>query len=519
MKKASSLKEACEIVVREMKGAMTRRELVDAVTKLYPSKAKNPSSSVMNIIRYMNEVVPIGDARYARVDYVSDGAKFRIVLAGDDIVLGVLKAHWFKPFDQFMAPIECKFVDGDGVLIPVVEKSLALEKLDNRQLKERLLALADSITLEEMLPPLDDEFESLSSDEDDEDNEDEDENEIDGIKEEETLLNEIREKLKIEGLPPGKSHDFTEFFKKHGVREGDSVIVTVHPAKKTFVFEHEPAEHARTSFIEEHDEEVRRLFHASIERRNREYIHEIVLRAYANLAWMKEYPCHHWLEIVENDDELRILKFMGISWEIASIDYALPLDELGVDESTARKLDKRLSPIIREAEEFYARLEKAIDGLSDTLGADEIGGLRNVIKKSHRLDDDEEIIIHNLTLIDSFLNTERNLKETESVRDRKIDSIEMFAEYLLKTEEIPLEYASLDDVADFIFDWYPTTVMGSSPTGIEEVAEDLRDFYRHLVSARIIRNAVFAEAIYRLRDLAVETIELYRRLPNNLRSY
>ena len=290
-----------------------------------------------------------------------------------------------------------------------------------------------------MLPPLDDEFESLSSDEDDEDNEDEDENEIDGIKEEETLLNEIREKIKIEGLPPGKSHDFTEFFKKHGVREGDSLIVTVHPAKKTFVFEHEPAEHARTSFIEEHDEEVRRLFHASIERRNREYIHEIVLRAYANLAWMKEYPCHHWLDIVENDDELRILKIMGISWEIASIDYALPLDELGVDESTARKLDKRLSPIIREAEEFYARLEKAIDGLSDTLGADEIGGLRNVIKKPHRLDDDEEIVAHNLTLIDGFLNTETNLKENESVRDRKIDSIEMFAEYLLETDEIPLE--------------------------------------------------------------------------------
>ena len=61
--------------------------------------------------------------------------------------------------------------------------------------------------------------------------------------------------------------------------------------------------------------------------------------------------------------------------------------------------------------------------------------------------------------------------------------------------------------------------MGSSPTGIEDVAEDLRDFYQHLVSTMIIRNAEFAKAIYRLRDLAVEMIDLYRRLPNNLRSY
>ena len=76
-----------------------------------------------------------------------------------------------------------------------------------------------------------------------------------------------------------------------------------------------------------------------------------------------------------------------------------------------------------------------------------------------------------------------------------------------------LEYATLDDLDDFLFDWYPRKVLNSSANHVKQLAGSARDFYRFLVAAQVIRSAKFAEATYKLRELAGEKVELYARLP------
>lgn len=535
MKKAASISEACDRVVGKMKGGMTTEEIVEAVTKLYPSKAKNPTSSVMNTIRSRNDVVALGKGKYARADQIAEGAKFRIVIAEDDLILGILKTHYFKPFDLFMKPIECEFVDGAGKTIPVVQKSLELGKLDDLQLMDAMLALGESKAPRDITQGIMEDLQSLMSaqeedddddedwDEDDEDDEDWDDDEFDDDDDDDDeavaeqflkdVLQEVRRKIDELGVPPMEVHDFADYFRRARAKAGDSLIVTVHPARKTFVFEHEPAKRARTAFIEEHDEEIRRLFHAAIKNKKKAWIGEIVLRAYATLPWMKEYPCHHWFDIVEQDDDLRILRVMGDNWEIASIDYSIPLDLVDMDLTTARKLEKRREALEQEADEFFERMQAAIFERVGKLEPHEAGGPANVIKKTRLGRDEDAIMDHNIELIDGFCRAGVKQGDDEDTMLMKGTALEELAEYLLEAQEIPLEQASLDDLGQFIFDWYPENGILSAPYGIQQMIGYVRDFYQYLVKSRIIRNAAFAEAIYDLRDQVAEKVEFVRRMP------
>ena len=527
MKKAASMSEACDLVIGKMKGVMTTGEIVEAVTKLYPSKAKNPTSSVMNIIRYRTDVVALGKGKYGRADRIAEGAKFRVVIAEEDLILGIVKAHYFKPFDLIMKPLECEFVDGDGKTIPVVRKSLELGKLDDQQLMDTMLALGESISPHDISREIMEDLQSFMSaeeyDEDDDDDwdddefedEDEDDDEDDVAAEQllKDVLQEVRRKIDELGVPPMELHDFADYFRRARAKAGDSLIVTVHPAKKTFVFEHEPANRARTAFIEEHDEEIRRLFHAAIKSKKRASIGDIILRAYGTLPWMKEYPCHHWFDIVEQDDDLRILRVMGDIWEIASIDYSIPLDLIDLDLTTARKLEKRHEALEQEADEFFERMQAAIYERVDKLEPHEAGGPANVIKKTRLGRDDDSIMNHNLDLIEGFCTAGVKQGDDEDMMLMKGTALEELAEYLLEVQEIPLEQASLDDLGQFIFDWYPENGIFSVPAGIQRMIGHVRDFYQYLVKGRIIRSAGFAEAIYDLRDQAAEKVEFLQRMP------
>lgn len=504
---------------------MTTGEIVQAVTKLYPSKAKNPTSSVMNIIRSRNGVVALGKGKYARVDQIAEGAKFRIVLAEDDLILGIVKTHYFKPFDLIMKPLECEFVGGDGKTIPVVRKSLELGKLDDQQLMDTMLALGESISLGDISQGIMEDLQSLISaqefDEDDDEDwdddefEDEDEDEDAAAAEQllKDVLQEIRRKIDELGVPPMEVHDFANYFRRVRAKAGDSLIVTVHPAKKTLVFEHEPAKRARTAFIEEHDEEIRRLFHAAIKSKQRAWIDEIVFRAYGTLPWMKEYPCHHWFDLVEQDDDLRILRVTGDIWEIASIDYYIPLDLIDLDLTTARKLEKRREALEQEADEFFERMQAAIFERVRKLEPHEAGGPENVIKKTRLGRDDDAIMDHNFDLIGGFCEAGVKQGDDEDMMLMKGTALEELAEYLLEVQEIPLEQASLDDLGQFIFDWYPENGIFSVPAGIQRMIGHVRDFYQYLVKGRIIRSAGFAEALYDLRDQAAEKVEFLQRMP------
>ncbi|MGH9767919.1 MAG: hypothetical protein ACREAB_10840, partial [Blastocatellia bacterium] len=354
------------------------------------------------------------------------------------------------------------------------------------------------------------------SDDDDESKlEDEPEEELDEELDEEALLNQAREMLK-EKLPKEiKMHDFSGFFQKKQVREGDSLIVTMKPREGIYIFEHEPASKIRESLIEERDREISQFIHKAIKRNKKEYAREVIFQAYGNIPWLKEYPSSHWLEIVENDDGLRLIQMFG-GIEIASIDYRMMFDTLGVDEATERKLKKRRTGIEQEIDDFLERLDQAYDTVTDDLTGDfDEGGPENVIAKTRKPRDREKIPKHNDKLIGQFFEVEKEKSGGEDSARKKAGDLALLGDFLGDYLGVTLEEAALDDLDEFLFDWYPRKVINSSASHARQLAAGARDFYRYLAETKVIRSAAFAEAIYKLRELAAEKVELYDRLPED----
>ncbi len=510
MKQPPIVKPAIDKVIAKMTGVMTRKEIVDAVLKICPSKAKNPASYIMNDLRWRKEIVALGNAKYARTDCVLDGAKFRIKVSDREISFGNLDGSWFHPFDQMMVPIESVFISSDGDLIPIVTKVFDISSLTDEQLKSMIVSLGES-ALRDPLAALTLPIFGSSEDDDELELEEEPDEELD----EEALLNQAREMLK-EKLPKEvKMHDFSGFFEKNQVREGDSLIVTMKPKEKIYIFEHEPASKIRESLVEERDREMRQFIHKEIKRNKRESAREVIFRAYGNVPWLKEYPSSHWLEIVEEDDELRLIQMFG-GIEIASIDYRMMFDTLGMDEATERKLKKRRTGIEQEIDDFLERLDEAYTAATDDLTEDfDEGGPENVVAKTRKSRDREKISKHNDKLIDRFFEAEKEKKGGEDSARRKVDDAAFLGDFLGNYQGVTLEEAGLDDLDEFFFDWYPRKVINSSASHARQLAASARDFYRFLAETKVIRSAAFAEAIYKLRDLAGEKVELYDRLPED----
>jgi len=510
MRQPATLKPAIDKVIAKMTGVMTRKEIVDAVLKRYDSKAKNPASSIMNDLRWRKEIVALGNARYARADYILDRAKFRIKVSDREISFGNLDGSWFHPFDQMMVPIESIFISSDGDLIPVVTKVFDVASLTDEQLKSMIVSLGES-ALKDPLTALALPIFGPSDDDDESELEEESDEELD----EEALLNQAREMLK-EKLPKEiEMHDFSGFFEKKQVREGDSLIVTMKPGEKIYIFEHEPASKIREALIEERDQEMSQFIRKEIKRNKREYAREVIFRAYGNIPWLKEYPSSHWLEIVEKDDELRLIQMFG-GIEIASIDYRMMFDMVGVDEATERKLKKRRTGIEQEIDDFLERLDEAYTAATDDLTEDfDEGGPENVVAKTRKSRDREKISKHNDKLIGQFFEAEKEKRGGEDSAHRKAGDAALLGDFLGNYQVVTLEEAALDDLDEFFFDWYPRKVMNSSASHARQLAASARDFYRFLVETKVIRSAAFAEAIYKLRDLVGEKVELYDRLPED----
>src|SRR5262249_52062909 len=307
---------------------------------------------------------------------------------------------------------------------------------------------------------------------------------------------------------------FSRFYQKYQVQTGDWLIVTIKPNERVYVFEHEPASKVRESLIQQRDREISGFIHKAIKRKKREDAREIIFQAYGNLAWLKEYPSSHWQEIVEKDDGLRLRRITPDYWEIASIDFRSMFDMLDVDETTERKLQKRRESIKQEIDDFLERLDAAYQAVTERLTTDiGKGGPDNVIVKSREPRDRTKLYEHSEKLIDKFFEAEKSKRENENTAGKKASDVAMLASYLIQHEAITLEEASFDDLAEFLFDWYPRKVINSSLTHAKQMVTTLRDFYRFLVERKVIRSAAFAEAALKLRDLVVEKIELYDRLP------
>lgn len=504
--KSPSLKDACAKVISKMDGIRSNDEMVKAVLKIFPSKAKNPSSSVLTELRYRNDVISLEGGKWATPEFLAEGARFRIPLTGDDLVLGTVKTQWFLPFSNLKHPIESRFIDDRGEEIPVVTRQLDLLKLDDNQLISRIETITDS--------PHIDELEKLLSLQDQSPTQ----IEIDESMDEEAILAKalqvFREKLETTTFPDSTYHDLTDFFTRHGAEEGDFLIATVSPSNNTYTFEFEPANMANTPLIEKRDAEFRDYIRKAVKAGTTVLADQLILASYHKFPWMKQYPTSNWIDIVENDDSLRFIKVLGTLWQIAPIDYRIPLDMFAMDNSTVRKLEKRLASIELELEELQTRIERALDSLVGDLLSKGIGGPDNVpAGKRLKTRSADKIDKHNNDLIYKFFQHEVERGKSESASGDKADEIKLFADILLAVNKIPVETASFDDLGAFAFDWFPENIQINWDFDIKSVLGAIRDFYRFLASTGRIKSAGFAETFYKLRELTAERTELVRRLP------
>ncbi|MBK9314923.1 MAG: hypothetical protein IPM55_11865 [Acidobacteria bacterium] len=504
--KSSPLKDACAEVIGKMEGVKSNDEMVKAVLAIFPSKAKNPASSVLTELRNRRDVVSLEGGLWATTDLLAEGARFRIPIAGDDLVLGTVKTHWFLPFSNLKHPIESRFIDDLGYEIPVVTKQLDLLKLDDKQLIDRLETITDSPYIHEidrLLSQQDDPPVTL---------------EIDESMDEEAILAKaigvFREKLKATSFPEVTFHDMTDLFIRHRAEEGDFLIVTVKPGENSYIFEFEPASMASTRLIDKRDAEFRDYIRQAVKAKTRVQADQLILASYHKFPWMKQYPCSNWIEIVENDDSLRFIKIMGAHWEIAPIDHRIPLDMIAMDNSTARKLENRVAAVEDELDDLNGKLERALDSLVPALMTGGIGGPENVpAAKRPKSKSADKIDKHNNDLIYKFFQHEVKRGKSETASGDKSDCVKLFADVLLEEEMKPVEFASFDDLGAFAFDWFPENILITSDFDIRSVLGAIRDFYRFLASTGRIKSAGFADAFYKLRDLAAERTDLVRRLP------
>ena len=583
MKQQISMKEAISKVISEMDGVMKRKDIVDAVLKLYPSKAKDPANSIMSDFRFRPDIVQLGKGLYARVDYVLEGGKFRVKPTGQEIAAGILNYFWFVPFDHIMPPGESRFVDNNGQIIPLVTRKLDPDNLTDEQLKSMMAQMAqrflgggfdEAISALGLFDEDDDDFDEDDEwDEFDEDMvlEDDDEDDIDEEMIENEMLSDVREMLKSQGAAEFKGHDFSSFFEENRVKERDSIIVTMRPKENTYVFEHEPASEERKLVVRHHDREMNELIHDSIKRDKQAMARDVIFKAYGNFDWPKEYPSSHWMEIVEKDDQLRIISILGSHLQIASIEFKTMFDMFELDESTQRKFRKQAKNLREEIDDFCERFDRASEaavgqlksvvdeggaanvvepvkglyvsnefdeeligidrGLESGGGSDARAGNERefphnglrVVESSDAEPDDEDdyedesdyekISDHNDELIDKFFHAGSKKKGSDSAAGRKAGDVSLFGDFLGNYHGCSLEYADYDMLEEFLFTWYPRKVLNASSSHAKHLALSLRDFYRFLALSGVTRTAKFAEVIYDMRDLAGEKVDLYDRLP------
>ncbi len=566
MKQKITIRQALDEVVSKMSAVMSREEIVSAVLERFHSKAKKPATSIMEQVRCHPDLVALGDGHYARADYVLEGAKFRIKPGNDEIAAGIVNRSWFHPFDKVMPTHASIFALKDGRDIPMTTRVVGVEELTDEQLKSMLVNLAErflggvdtdalaALNIFQDDDPDTDELalaELFSLEADDEEFADE----MDGELAEKELLDQARQLIKAQGGQEIKGHNFEPFFKENKVKEGDSLIVTISPKTNTYIFEYEPASETQRLIIRHHDHEISEFIHQAIKRDMRVEARDLIFQAYGKFVWLKQYPSNHWREIVENDDQLRLITIFGDYIEIASIDFHMMLDSLGMDEVTRKKQHKRSKIIQEEIDSFCDRFEEASSAAcADLTTVIDAGGLANVIRPDRRLcapdvlqeesetdtggdgnghfgplrvvKDSEAVPImvydecdyqaiseHDEKLIEQFFAGMGKKRTATAQAEKKAGDVALFADFLASYQDRALEYADYDCLEEFFFMWYPRKVLNSSPAHIRQMFTNLREFYQFLVKANYIRSAKFAEAIFNLRELAAEKVKLYDRLP------
>jgi hypothetical protein len=259
--------DAVEQTLAQVDGPIAIDEFCERVLTIWPSKAKNPVSSMRTFLRQEERgrsLIFVDKQTLLPLPVAMRGVRFRIPISRREAKRGVLIIQ--PAFDQLMK---------DDVKLPEVE----LLDHRGRALPVRLTTIRKRV--------------------------------------ETPLGKHTREH---------NAFNMDQWFRAHRVRRDDSILVTIEDwATGRFRLEHEPARRRRQSEIEEQDRELARLLFDMLEmsRHERIYAFIAVPTAYARLSDPRGYPGSHWIQVINRDERMR---YDG--WAIYYSDWRSPLESM-----------------------------------------------------------------------------------------------------------------------------------------------------------------------------------------------
>lgn len=266
-------REAIEQVLAQLREPVSVDEVVQQVLALWPSKAKDPRTPILQALRYdytgRTIVFPEQD-KVVPVWYLLQGVRFRIPIGRQEAGRCLLQSELLFPF--LLTSLEkVRFVDEYGQAIP----------LEVVTLRVRQEGVFGPIPLEM------------------------------------------------------SSFDLSPWFRAHRVRRHDSILVTIlDPLAGRFALEHESARMRRREEIGDRNRELGDLLYDFVLDYRWEQVpaDEAILTSYAHLPDPQGYPGDHWRDVVEGDRRLRLL-FGG--QHIALSTYRTMIEAILDEESAA----------------------------------------------------------------------------------------------------------------------------------------------------------------------------------------
>jgi hypothetical protein len=114
--------------------------------------------------------------------------------------------------------------------------------------------------------------------------------------------------------------------------------------------------------------------------------------------------------------------------------------------------------------------------------------------------------------MERFYQSQLAQGKSESTAASRTGDLWIYADFLSSYYNRNLEegdYATLDEC---LFFFYPRKVLNNSPRAAREICTSIKQFYAFLRAEGTIKDDSFAQAIWRRRDQAARTVELYDRI-------
>ena len=127
-----------------------------------------------------------------------------------------------------------------------------------------------------------------------------------------------------------------------------------------------------------------------------------------------------------------------------------------------------------------------------------------------------EVIERSNEWMERFYQSQLAQGKSESTAASRTGDLWIYADFLSSYYNRNLEegdYATLDEC---LFFFYPRKVLNNSPRAAREICTSIKQFYAFLRAEGTIKDDWFAQAMWRRRDQAARTIELYDQIDGEL---